>query len=781
MTPDCLIKLKTVVSSDVYQKLDDALNSQDQKAWDTVMQESHADMQFLRRQVLFDSNIKTDIVAYINKQGKLGIKPEQALSDMISGSGSRQFSGIVPLDKYIEGVRGPTLSRLTELIHKTRPKFLGLNRSRDGEYAQNFVKNLFGDSDASGAKGMDTLADAWKTTTQELLERFNAAGGSITKLEDFNIPLNHYSPKLLKAGEEKWVQDAKELFNLRRLPKSKEMSDDELLRKIYNNITSESKTPLDIEEIGVRNARKLGNSHQEFRWLQPKNGASWTKYTQAYGRHSSPIDAMLEYIDTMSTQIGLMEKLGTNPTKMVDDVISHIRSKTKRNQAGAMAKASLDQIVSKNPGYESHVTNLLRGVRNFQTTTKLGMAPITALSDTAYMTTTALYNGMSPIKALTRHIKNLNPANHNDRQLAGRLGLLMEYAMSRATALNRYSDINAYGYLHRAADFSTRASGLNHWTTTARMSFGLEFSANMAKSAKKEYGSIPKGLRRALDRYGITQEDWSAISKATINEKGTEFIDVNKLTDKKLAARIIGMIKEETNFAVPEPNAKARATATLGVPTNTVANEFVKVATQFKTFGVSILLSHMGRALDKGTPFPVRMGYGMSTLIGTTAIGIAVVQLKDIAKGRNPREMSPTLAFEGFLQGGSTGVLGDIVFNNPKLFGGFPAFVAGPTGSDINKLLIAMHGTKGQFDAVVKDWQKEAKKIGGQAAITALELPANLWQLRVAIERLGIDAINRETNPKFNRQIRSKRKWMKEERQQDYWWRPGQDKPERFK
>lgn len=782
MTPDCLIKLKPVVSDDVYAKLEDAVSKGDQKAWDFTMHDAHADMSLLKRQSIISANAKADMIQYIDQQIKGGTKAGRALSDMISGSGSRQGSGIVSLDKYIEGIRGSTLSKLVKIIHSNRPKFLGLNRSRDGEFAKNLVKNIFGDADASGAKGMDKMVDAWKQTTQDMMNRFNKAGGSITELEDFFIPVNHYSPSVTKAGEEQWVKDAKELFNLRRLPGREELSDEDLFRRIYKNISTEGGASLDPGAVPSRRTPSLANSHQAFRWLQPKNGEAWLTYTTKYGRHSSPVDAMIEYVDGMSTQIGLMERLGANPTKNFDEVVSHVAETTKSPGAGRMAKASLDQLISRNPGVESRVTDVLRGVRNFQTITKLGMAPITSLSDIAYSAIESKYLGMAPIKTFTRYMKNLNPLDNADRQLAGRMGLFMDYALSKAASLYRYSDTNGFGALHRAADFSTRASGLNHLTNTAKMSFGLEFLANMGEMSVKDYGSLSKGLKRAFERYGIDQDDWADISKALTTDRGVKYVDPTKLTDDDLMARVIGMVREETNFAVPEPNAKARAVATLGIPTNTVGNEVIKVAGQFKTFGVSIMLSHMGRMLDETSPIATRMGYGMTTLLTTSVLGVVVVQLKDIAKGREPREMSPKLAMEGFLQGGSTGVLGDIVFNNPELFGGFPAFIAGPSAADAQKLLQVMYGSVAESKELAEDWEKTLKKAAGTATVQTLGLPSRLWYTRVAMERLMLDDINKVADPAgYRRKLKRRRKFMKEDRGQGYWWKPGESKPEFMK
>ena len=770
MTPDCLIKIKPLVNKEVYDELNKALNYGDKKAWDLTLEKSIDDMKLSRRQAIVDANRKSEVLSYIQEQVAKGVKPGRALSDLISGSGSRQGSGKVSLDKYIEGVRGTYVSKLVEGIHKSRPTMLGLRRSTEKEYAKNLTKVIFGETALKTSAEMKAVANAWKNITADLLTRFNKAGGGISKLEAFNIPVNHYAPKISAAKFEKWNAFLKDNFNLERLPQSQELTDDQLRKKIFDSITTEGAYEPDFAAIGERTYKKLGSGHQEHRWLQPKNGSAWIEYNELYGRHGSPIDAMVEYIDGMSTQIGLMETFGTNPMKLMDDIVANMRNTTGDGRAGAMALGALDQIRSRNPGYEDTLSKTLIGLRDFQTATKLGMAPITALSDVMFSTVTAVYNGLNPIKVFTRHLKNLNPANHADRLTAGRLGLLMEYALDKASAVNRFSDSTGYGALHRIADFSTRASGLNHWTNTARTSFGLEFLSNMADYANVHYDKLPRGIKSGFERYGITLGDWQTIRQSISDIKGVKYVDMASQDDVKLTARVIGMVREETNFAVPEPNAKSRAIATANIPTNTLANEMMKVATQFKSFGVSILVSHMGRLMDQsGTANKVL--YGSSLLIGSATLGVVVLQLKDIAQGREPRELSPELIGEGFLQGGALGVAGDIVFTNPDLFGGLPAYMVGPTATDFEKLRRVLWGTVTESKSVSEAWSKELFPATLAGAQKASGFATKLWWTRLALDRYALDYVNK-LDPAYNEKINNKRKWLREERGQGYWMGP---------
>ena len=124
MTPDCLLKVQPLVSDTVFKKLKTAVDTGDQQLWDTTMLDSHADMKTLKRRATIDANRRNAVITYIQGQEKLGIKPQQALLDLLSGNSVRQKSGVVSLERYMEGVRGRFSAMNIDLIHATRPTML---------------------------------------------------------------------------------------------------------------------------------------------------------------------------------------------------------------------------------------------------------------------------------------------------------------------------------------------------------------------------------------------------------------------------------------------------------------------------------------------------------------------------------------------------------------------------------------------------------------------------------------------------------------------------------
>lgn len=799
MNADCLMKIQPLISDQIFNTLEKALKTGDNYLWDSTMIGAHADIVMLKRQAILDADVLTKAVQHIKNRveaktaydaipGKAkafkgldkGATASQALSDMISGSGSRQSSGIVSLDRSIVGVRGPEMARLTQLLHETRPTMLGLKRLGDGEFNSNLVRSIFGSKGAKVTKEMQVLADAWKATTRSLRERFNKAGGDIEDFEGFNIPVNHDVGRISKFSKEEWIEDAKRLFDRRIGPehtikvkgeeRAASLTDEAFFEVMHKSISTDGAVELDANLVGGMNKPKLGDAHQKFRYLQPKNGDAWLEYTSKYGKHSRAVDSMVEYVDTMSTNIALMETFGSNPVATFKNLVDHVRRVTGNTADGNAALASMDQIVARNPGFQSDSPiQALAGIRNIQTATKLGMAPITAITDVAYSVVTAMYAGMSPIKVFARHMKLLAPGSSVDRKLASRLGLVMDSALSRAAAINRFADSVGYSALHTVADVSVRASGLNHWTNSGKTAFGLEFLANMGDVAKS--GKLPTGgLKHAFERYGITDADWG-ILKTVVDDNG--FIDVTKLGPRHddLTTKVLGMVSEETSFAIPEPNARARSVTQLKSDRNTVANEWIKTLTQFKSFGVSTMLTHGGRILNDTTSAPARVLYASSLIAASGAMGVAALQLKDIAKGKTPRELDMKLAAQGIMQGGVLGALGDVVFNDPKLFGGLASWMVGPTISDFDRLksFFIDAGTEAEAKGIAAAWYNEIVPGVIQGA-ERNSFVTRLWYTRLAFERGLMNTVNTHTDSKFQKKQIATRKRMQRETGQQMWY-----------
>jgi len=751
MDESCLNSMKGLITRDEYAVLKDALDSGDHYKWDSTMEELHNHYQHKKRQALINANIAQSILDYLNIQKKNGISYNRAWLDYIVGGDLRSNSNIVPVERYVEGMRERYRAKLYRLFDEYKPIRLGLQRSGNPEILRNIIKGVFKDSDANLSKSSQAIVDAIHQVTKELREDFNKAGGNIKYLEDFGLPISHYAPRLLKYGKTEWIRDVLANFIIRVPEDSKPIGAVDLLSKIYDHITSE-KVIRGEEELTLdilkefQGKRAIGNTHQKFRYLQPKNGDAWIGYMQKYGFESDPIQAIKDYIDHMATDIALMHKLGTNAWNTVDKITNVLRQQTGDKRIGRFAVASFDNMYSRNPAIPDKPAKILRGLRAFETITKLKLAGINTLTDPAYSATRAVYRGLKPSRVMKRYIKAL--FDEQDFKNAAKLGLISEYADSRMHAAYRYADIDGHGALEKLTDTAVRTYGINHATNAGKVAFSLEMSAVLADLVKIPYGSLPTPMARMLVQYGVTEAEWNILKKAITTIKGVEFLDTaHESLSKELGAKISGIIREETNLAIPEPGARVRAFATLGTQNNTLANEIMRMFSQFKTFGISTYLSTIGMAMDKGIPLKTRM-IQLSLLIPLTSItGFFVLQLKDIAKNRTPREFNAKTALEGFLQGGAPGIVGDFVLENPNIYGGIPGRLVGPVVSDIQKAAVKVHKL-----ATGTSKKKSAATVG-------LDVVTQITPFSTALNRTMLDSVYKIVDPDY---------WGKKARMREY-------------
>jgi hypothetical protein len=172
-----------------------------------------------------------------------------------------------------------------------------------------------------------------------------------------------------------------------------------------------------------------------------------------------------------------------------------------------------------------------------------------------------------------------------------------------------------------------------------------------------------------------------------------------------------------------------------------------------------------------------RAKYFSGLLVSSTLLGALALQMKEISKGRDPREMDNG-AFWGaaLMQGGGLGIFGDFLASETNRFGGgFAETVAGPVvglGADMLELTAgnAAQVARGEDPRLGRDLVDFAKHNtpGG-----------SIWYARLVLERAVYDQLARLADPDFDRRQRALQRRMARETGQQFFWRPGRLSPDR--
>jgi hypothetical protein len=243
-----------------------------------------------------------------------------------------------------------------------------------------------------------------------------------------------------------------------------------------------------------------------------------------------------------------------------------------------------------------------------------------------------------------------------------------------------------------------------------------------------------------------------------------------------LADKLLIMVNTETNFAVPSTSMRGRLALTGNVRPGTIAGEVTRSFAMYKNFPVTVLNTHVARGLSLDG-VAAKGKYLGGFIVTATLMGALAMQLKEVAKGRDPMAMdTPEFWGAAMLQGGGLGIFGDFMFSQTNRFGGGLAeTVSGPVVGLANDLRNLTIGNMQQL--VTGEDTNFAREM---VSFVSRYFPgSSTWYLRLALERTIADQVQMMVDPRAAERMRRLERRYVRERGQEYWWRPGQSRPSR--
>ena len=644
------------------------------------------------------------------------------------------------------------------------------------------VRELFGqDSTNPAAREM---ADGWRRTAEMLRRRFNQAGGDIGKRDDWGLPQSHDWKRVRAAGYDAWRADI-----LPRLDRAKMV--DARTGRPFSDAGMEDALQATFDTIRTNGAinrspgspggASLANSRAEERFFVFKSADDWMAYSEAYGSGSA-FDVMMGHIEGMARDIAAMEILGPNPTATITWLKGTLEQSALLDRAPGSAAVqparaagkAIDDLWGEYSGANleprsEKLALVFSGYRAFATSTKLGSALLSATSDLAFQFSRRSFNGLSNRTLLPQYVKLMRPGSLASQRLAVRRGLIADQWSGQTASQSRYLGQELTGEIpRRLAEGTLRLSILARHTQALRWVYGMETLATYTEAAAHSMAALHPKLARALQRYGIGAGDWDRLRSARMDvDGGVEWISPHNLGDDDLASRFMAMVHEETDLAVPVADLTTRAMFSK-IERGTWVGEIIRSAALFKSFGISVMVTQsreiMAMGAVDGGAFAARYAGGL--MIGTTLMGAAAIQLKEVANGKDPRPMDGE-AFWGaaMLQGGGWGIFGDFLnATQNRIGGGLAQSLSGPMVSDIQGIANVAFAQHPERSIV-----REAKGF----------LPGNnLWYTRLAFDRMMADQIEEAVNPDYRNSWKRMDRYAREYGTQ-YFWRPGDFLPER--
>jgi hypothetical protein len=658
-----------------------------------------------------------------------------------------------------------------------------------------YAKGNAGTGNAKAKAG----AKAWLEVTEAMRQSFNAAGGDVGRLDYGYLPQSHDQLRVLAKGRDAWAGEVLPLLDRQRYVREDgtRMDDAEVLdflRAAWETISTDGanqSTPGAFKGSGAR-----ANRGSEHRAIHFASGQAYLDYQKAYGT-GSMYDAMIGHIGGLARDIGLVERYGPNPQAQMRlqfdlaeraDGARSIGGQIAEEFAGPQAQWS---VLSGASGSASNrratVASVAQHARNVQVFGKLQGAVLSSVTDLGTYAVTLGYNRLPYFEGLA----NIGKAMTNDtREFMNAHGFIAESLISD---LNRWSGENvAQSWSGRIASATMRLSLMNAWTDSLRRGFQMTMAAGVGRLRATAWGQLSEFDSYRMQAKGLTADDWALIQRAQPEmHRGMEFVTPDAIYATgdpragEVVARYIGMIVDESEIAVLNPDLTTRAIATGGgKQAGTAEGELSRAVAQFKSFPIAMISRHWRRAIDtpqglEGAPMPAnRLAYAGALLVSMTALGAIAFQTKQLVSGKDPVDMTTDKFWvRAMAQGGGLGFMGDLLLTDTSddrsPLDTFGRTFLGPTfgsAADLYEL------TKGNIDEMRAGKNTHAgaeavRFVRGHAPLV------NLWYAKAALDNAVLHSMQESLSPGYLSRIQNK---ARKDWGQEYWWAPGgQMAPER--
>jgi hypothetical protein len=742
---------------------------------------------------------------------------EQDMERFRSGSGNQDLGEFLQaiiefqgqgsgLTASVEGRRqailGRSMAQMEALIHEFRQGTLG--RRVNAAKMPNIVKELFGeDTKDESAKA---LAKAFSSTAEDLRQRANAAGMDIAKLENWGLPQQHnrlaINKYIKKNGREAFRQHLFGLLAPERMidqitgqPMTRGQVFD-ALDEVIDNILTEGWATREPGRVAFGRG-SLANQRQEHRFLAFKDADAWLTYQKEFGA-GDPFNSMMGHVDAMARDIAALEVLGPNPDATREWLKQHAQVQAAQHELGREnllnprvrnGREHVRKRIKRADEMWAHYSGSVNvpvnetvaivggNTRNVLTSSILGAAAIPSFfTDPMYGALARYFSGSRHSTWMKEWVKQF--ASRSSRRDAQRMGLILDSSLNTLGQQARYAgQFSGQAWSRVLAEQMLAVTGLQSITRAGRNAFSMGMFADLADYKTKRFDDLPGMMQRSFERYDVSPDDWDAMRGANTSRGFLDIQAVEAHAGREMAEKLLTLVQSESEFAVPSGTIRARSLLIGDSRPGTWIGEVRRSATMFMSFASVLPMLHGYRILQEiGRGNPVGgVGYATALALTMTVGGALSMQSKQLAAGRDPREMygDKGLEFWGAaaLQGGGLGLWGDFFFADVNRFGGsLPGTGGGPVfqlGADVLGIL---------QNAVVEP------EAAGQdlTKLISTKIPgSNTWYLKLAWDRYVEDTLTRLTDPDAEAKFRRRVRQYERDYQQGYWWRPGTGAPQR--
>ncbi len=719
-----------------------------------------------------------------------------AVDEVLSGTsrGTREAGNSVDAQAHAipRQILGPMVADLRKegLLGAIRGGFFtGRDRAFDADVARELWRLRDPQAPGSGNRFAEKTAGILHTAQESARAMQNEAGAWIGQAEHYITRQNHDMLKVRDAGFPAWRDDIMPRLDASTFDRLENPADVEpLLKNIWSNLASglhETSTVGTLEPFA--GPGNLAKRISQERVLHFKSADDWLAYNDRFG-HGGVLDGVVHGIEKAGRDVALMRNLGTNPEAMFRGWVGGLSERMR--DAGDVAGANKLAGSVAEGGWKSNVLDVVTGkanlpanatlarigdtVRTMQQLAKLGGVAISSFNDLAVNAAVLRHNGVPLLESYGRQVRGFLPQGEGAREVADTLAVgvdgLLRNIMSRFK-----SDDGALGKMSRTVELFHRLNFMTWYSDALHSAVGLTLTNNLGRNAERAFGDLPGRMQTTLRRYGIEQAEWDAMRPhAALAADGAMHLLPSELPDATLSTKLATYVTDQLREGMHEPRASDRAVVTWGTQKGTVAGELVRLMMQFKNYPLTFARRSLGREFTRDG---VDVMGAAHLIVASTMLGYASMTLKDLAKGREPRDPQDAAGYSkavlaAMTQGGGLGIYGDFLFGEAnRMGGGLVGSLAGPTAGTLEQAHQLFQAIRdGAFDKSGAHAETDIFGKGIELAKNNAPL-INLFYTRAALDHFIFFRLQEAANPGYLRRYEAN---VKRQNDQTFWLRPSE-------
>ena len=745
-----------------------------------------------KRNALINTAVEVKAIHFM-KTSKL--PPAQALKALMGGTIKSAYKGKLSIDASGKALTNKYVGRLIDRIDKDGDLQIFNSGKIDDEIAiELFEMRPNGEPGKSGSEAAQRIARHIHTLQATAIKGANHAGGYINERPGYIFRQSHDSSRLRKAGFEEWYK-----YVVERLDHDATFDGAdprEFLEGAYNGLITGVHHRFDGGNesnylMGFKGPANVAKRVSQQRLLHFKSGDSFMEYNRLFGTGDLR-EGVVRGLEHMARNTALMQGLGTNPLQMLTKLKTRAASQAQKigdfKSVDELNSASIENMfkeidgTTRIPGNIS-IAKVNAGIRMVQNMARLGGATISSITDIPAQAAELRHQGIPLFSAYANAFGNLfrGRGSAEQRTIARYMGIGFDGITG--DLMSRFGSTDHLpGTMSKMQQKFFKLNLMSWWNDSHRTGMGLMMSANMADSAKLSYDKLGAPLQNVLRQYGILDSEWNVLRKNAISKADNDVSymvsdNLDQLSDSDIVAYLkekgndkptkrqittartdlISMLDtfyiDRADHGIPMPGAAERAIMNQGTVAGTVNGEIFRHLMQFKSFPITMIRRGLGREI-KGQANGKADLVGLSQLlVASTIFGYGAMYMKDILKGRTPREFTgdpledSKLIAAAMSQGGGLGIYGDFMFGEYSRYGrSFLATMAGPT--------------LGQLDDVAEIWTR--LRTGEDVAAKVVQSTinntpfVNLFYTRMALDYLFLYQLQESVNPGYLRRMENR-------------------------